>query len=66
METHVNGLFLLEKNIGKGGRKMNKLELFFIGAVDALSATIVIVVLLSTLAMAHLCPLYNCCLFGCG
>ena len=45
---------------------MNKLELFFIGAVDVASTLIVIAVLMTTLAMAHLCPLYNCCLFGCG
>ncbi len=57
--------FCLKKHICKGGKTMNKLELFFIGAVDAVSAIIVIVILLSTMAMAHLGPFHNC-IFGCG
>jgi hypothetical protein len=39
---------------------MNNLELFFIGAVDAVSVIMVIVAILSTLAIAHLCPFFNC------
>jgi len=45
---------------------MNKLDLFFTGVVNVAFATVVIAVLFTTLAMAHLCPFYNCGLFGCG
>jgi len=35
---------------------MNKLELFLIGAIDAVSAAMVIVILLTILAIYHVAP----------
>ena len=52
--------FCVKKNHLQGGTTMNNLELFFIGAVDAVSVIMVIVAILSTLAIAHLCPFFNC------